>query len=154
MKRQKIKLLIEQADRKLSVFSDIKNEPIPQNGWIHTVRTTLRMSLRQFGERLNMNPSSAKEIELREVSGALTLRSLRNAANALDMQLVYGLASKGKSLEEMIEKRAIKLAEEIVLRTSHTMSLEDQENSKERIRKAIQAQAEELKNEMPKMLWD
>ena len=154
MKRQKIKLLIEQADRKLSVFSDIKNEPIPQNGWIHTVRTTLRMSLRQFGERLNMNPSSAKEIELREVSGALTLRSLRNAANALDMQLVYGLAPKGKSLEEVIEKRAVKLAEEIVLRTSHTMSLEDQENSEERIRKAIQAQAEELKNEMPKMLWD
>lgn len=154
MKRQKIKLLIEQVDRKLGVFSDIKNEPIPQNGWIHTVRTTLRMSLRQFGERLNMNPSSAKEIELREVSGALTLRSLRNAANALDMQLVYGLAPKGKSLEEMIEKRAIKLAEEIVLRTSHTMSLEDQENSKERIRKAIQTQAEELKNEMPRMFWD
>ena len=46
------------------------------------------------------------------------------------------------------------MAEEIVMRTSHTMKLEDQENSEERIKKAIKDRAEKIKNELPKYLWD
>jgi hypothetical protein len=34
------------------------------------------------------------------------------------------------------------------------MMLEDQENSKQRIEKAIRERAEEIKNEMPRYLWD
>ena len=40
------------------------------------------------------------------------------------------------------------------MRTSHTMKLEDQENSEERIKKAIKDRAEKIKNELPKYLWD
>ena len=54
----------------------------------------------------------------------------------------------------MLEKRALKIAEEIVMRTSHTMKLEDQENSEERLEKAIKYRAEKIKNELPKYLWD
>ncbi len=54
----------------------------------------------------------------------------------------------------MIEKKAEELATIIVQRTSHTMALEDQEVSKERIKKAIKQQADELKYELPKTLWD
>ena len=34
------------------------------------------------------------------------------------------------------------------------MKLEDQENSKERIEQAIRERAFEIKNELPKILWD
>jgi hypothetical protein len=54
----------------------------------------------------------------------------------------------------MIEQRAKELAIEIVMRTNTTMSLEDQQNSKERIKQAITQKTAEIKFEMPKYLWD
>lgn len=45
----------------------------------------------------------------------------------------------------MIERRAFEIAGEIVMRTSHTMKLEDQANSKERLENAIKDRAEKLK---------
>ncbi len=154
MKDTKQRLIIEQVDRKLSVFSPLKTVSVPGKGWIHTVRTALNMSLRQLGERLSINPSSVQDIEKREMEGAITIKALREAAAALDMQLVYGLIPKDGSLETMIEKRAEELATQIVQRTSQTMALEDQEVSKERIRKAIKQQTAELKYELPRTLWD
>ena len=154
MKGTKQRLLIEQVDHKLSVFSSLSNVIVPERGWIHTVRTALRMSLRQFSQRLGIHLSSARAIEQREKEGAITLRALREAATALDMQLVYGLIPKDGSLEAMIEKKAEEMAIKIVQRTSQTMKLEDQEISKERFKEAIKQQMEELKYELPRTLWD
>jgi predicted DNA-binding mobile mystery protein A len=107
-----------------------------------------------LGDRLRISPQSVKEIEERETNGTITLNSLRDAANAIDMKLVYGFVSKHESLEQMIEKRAKELATEIVMRTHATMTLENQQNSKERIEKAIAQKTAEIKFEMPKYLWD
>ncbi len=107
-----------------------------------------------MGDRLRISPQSVKEIEERETNGTITLNSLRDAANAIDMKLVYGFVSKHESLEQMIEKRAKELATEIVMRTHATMTLENQQNSKERIEKAIAQKTAEIKFEMPKYLWD
>ena len=70
------------------------------------------------------------------------------------MKLVYGFIPKELSIEEMIEKRAFEIAKDIVMRTSNTMQLEDQENSKARLEKAVKNRAEEIKTKMPKYLWD
>ncbi|MBN2787033.1 MAG: mobile mystery protein A [Paludibacteraceae bacterium] len=150
----KQRLIIEQADKKLAVFTSLNPVTIPDKGWIHTIRTALKMSLRQLGKRLKMSPQSVNEIEERESNGSITLKSLKDAGAALDMQLVYGFIPKEKSLEEMIEKRAYEIARDIVLRTSNTMQLEEQQNSKKRIDKAIEQRAEEIKLKMPKYLWD
>ncbi len=148
------KLLIEQVDRKLKAFKPLEKLIIPQKGWILTIRTALKMSLRQLGNRLNMSAQGVKDLEKREAHGTVSINSLREVANALDMKLVYGFIPQGESIEEMIEKRANVIAREIVMRTSHTMKLEDQENSNSRISKAIKSKAEEIKNKMPKYLWD
>jgi predicted DNA-binding mobile mystery protein A len=150
----KQRLIIEQADKKLAVFTSLNTVTIPDKGWIHTIRTALKMSLRQLGKRLKMSPQSVNEIEERESNGSITLKSLKDAGAALDLQLVYGFIPKEKSLEEMIEKRAYEIARDIVLRTSNTMQLEEQQNSKKRIDKAIEQRAEEIKSKMPKYLWD
>jgi hypothetical protein len=70
------------------------------------------------------------------------------------MHLVYGLVPEEKSLEAYIDRKARELAKQIVARTSNSMKLENQENSTERIEKAIEERTEMIKRELPKNLWD
>jgi predicted DNA-binding mobile mystery protein A len=154
MKNKKQLLLIEQVDKKLSVFKPAENMVIPSRGWLNAVRVSLNMTLHQLGKRLQITPQSVKDLELREAAGNITINRLREAAQAMNMKLVYGLIPMDGSIEKMIEKRAIALAREIVLRTSNSMKLEDQENSNERIEKAIQEKAFEIKDELPKYIWE
>lgn len=154
MKNQKQQLLIDQTERKLVVFRPLKNIIIPSKGWIHTLRTALKMSMRQLGNRLSISAQSIKEMEEREVNGAISIKSLQEVARALDMKLVYGFVSVHESLEQMIEERAREIAKEIVQRTNNSMKLEDQQNSEQRIEKAIEQKTTEIANEMPRYLWD
>jgi predicted DNA-binding mobile mystery protein A len=154
MENSNQKLLMEQADRKLQPFKGLEAIVIPPKGWINTIRTVLKMSLRQLGSRLNISPQSVKEIEEREANGSLTLKSLREVGLALNLKLVYGFVPIDGSIEKMIEKRAYKLAEEIISRTSQSMKLENQENKERRLKKAIEMKASELIDKMPKYIWD
>lgn len=154
MKNTKQQLIVAQIDKKLSSLQVLKDMAVPSKGWIHTLRTALQMSLRQLSAKVSIAPQSLKDMESREVAGTITLNTLRDVANAMDMQLVYGFVSKHDSLEQMIEKRAKELAKEIVMRTHNTMTLEAQENSAERIEQAIAQKTAEIKYEMPKYLWD
>ena len=79
---------------------------------------------------------------------------MSEVGDALNLDLVYGFVPRDGSLEKMIERRAHEVAKEIVMRTSHTMKLEDQENTEERLQKAIKDRADKIKNELPKYLWD
>jgi predicted DNA-binding mobile mystery protein A len=154
MKTSNQRLLIEQADRKLQPFKGLETIVIPPKGWINTIRTALKMSLRQLGSRLKISPQSVKEIEDREMNGSLTIKSLRAAGLALNLKLVYGFIPIDSSIEKMIERRAYELAMETLSRTSQSMKLEDQENSEERLQKAIEMKAGEIIDKMPKYLWD
>lgn len=154
MSNSKRKLQIEQLEKKLQRMKELGDIFPPPKGWLFTIRNTLNISLKQLGKKLKITPQSVKEMEVREQNRSITLRSLSEAAEALDMRFVYGLVPKDDSLEKMIGKKAVKVARDIVLRTSHSMSLEDQENLPERIEKAIKDKAEQLKNEIPRYLWD
>ena len=74
-----------------------------------------------------------------------TIKSLREIAHALDMQLVYGFVPNDGSLDALIEKRATELATKIVLRTNNTMKLEDQGNTNERIKRPLKKEPTKLK---------
>ncbi len=152
--RSQNKLLLDQLDRKLKPFAEIKDIETPERGWIHTIRTTLNMTLRQLGERLGITSQGVKDTEEREASGSISLKSLREVANALNMKFIYGFAPKANSISEMVDIKANELARRIVLRTSHTMKLEDQGISEEGICQAVEELAEEIKREMRKSLWD
>lgn len=147
-------LLQEQLEGKLRYFLPASEIGVPPTGWMKAVRLALGISLQQLANKLSITKQSMNEIELREKDGTITLKSLKEAAKALDMQLVYGLVPKDGSLENLIERKAQELAVQIVNRTSNTMKLEDQKNSAERIKKAIEQRTEDLKREIPKMLWD
>lgn len=150
----KKKLQIQQLEAKLKNFQPASKVGIPPIGWIKAIRTTLGMSLQQLGEKLSLTKQSVQEMEQREREGTVSLNSLKELANVLDMHFVYGFVPKDGSLDELIDRKARELAYKIVSRTSTTMRLEDQENSEERIKKAVDERTVQLKNELPKILWD
>jgi len=154
MKNDNRKLMIEQLDKKLAKYALIGKNGIPVGGWIKSIRTALNISLVQFARILKKSSPTVKGIEEREADKSITLKKLSEVGDALNLDLVYGFVPRDGSLENMIERRTHEVAKEIVMRTSHTMKLEDQENTKERLQKAIQDRAEKIKQEMPKYLWD
>ena len=154
MKDLNKKLIIEQLDRKLEKLAVLNDLEISPKGWINAIRAGLNMSLVQLAKRLKKTSVSVKEIEQREEDKGITLKKLTEVAEALNCHFVYAFIPKDGSLEKLIEKRSLEVAKEIVMRTSQTMKLEDQENSEERINKAIKDRAEKIKNELPKYLWD
>jgi predicted DNA-binding mobile mystery protein A len=155
MKTDKQNLMIQQLDKRFAQLESVYNSlAVPSNGWINTLRKTLNISLKQLGKKLNVSSQNINQFEQREIDGSISLQKLKDVAEALNMNFVYAFIPKDGSLEKLIEKHAYKIAEEIVMRTSHSMKLEDQENTEERIKKAIEDRAEKIKNEMPKYLWD
>jgi len=147
-------LQIQQLNSKLLAYASLQKVAPPPTGWIKAIRNAIGMSMLQLGKRLSITKQSVQDIERREKDGSISIKALREAARALDMQLIYGFVPNDGSLEALIDRKAKELATQIVQRTSNSMKLEDQENSKQRIEKAIEERATIIKNEMPKTLWD
>ncbi|EAT58029.1 mobile mystery protein A [Chlorobium ferrooxidans] len=147
-------LQIEQLNRKMQVVAEIKKITPPPTGWIKAVRSALGITLQQLGNKISITKQSIQDIERREKEGSVTLKTLRDVANALDMELVYGFVPRDGSLDALIDRKAKELATQIVLRTSNTMMLEEQQNSPQRLQNAIEEKTVDLKNKKPKILWD
>ena len=151
MKSSKVQFFLDEAQGKLNPFSILKSEIKPDNGWVNVIRVSIKMSLRQLGERLHITPQGIRDLEKREKEGAITINTLKEVGRVLDMDLVYGFISRHNSLEDMIEERAREIAEEVVLRT---IKLDNQQNSENDIKKAIQQKTYEISSKMPSNLWD
>lgn len=148
------KLQFQQMNEKILQLSGLQRVILPPIGWIKAIRNGIGMSMEQLGKKLSITKQGVLDIEKREKEGAITIKSMQEIAKAMDMQFVYGFVPNAGSLEQMIEMRALEMATKIVERTSNTMKLEDQVNSKERIEKAIKERAAEIINKTPKILWD
>ena len=148
------KLIIDQLDRKLANFAGLQTVTMPEQGWIKSIRTALKMTLRQLGKRLGITPQSMKEIEDREKNGTVTINILKKYGEAMDMKFVYGFIPSSGSLNEMINEKAFEIARSVVMRTAKNMELEDQGVLKEQIDKAIEEKKNELIKEIPRYLWD
>lgn len=145
---------VADLEEKFNEINALRDVATPPTGWLRLVRQSLGMTLQQVAVKLGISKQSVREMESRELTGAITLKRLREAAEAMEMNLVYGFVPKDGSVENLIERKARELATEIIEKASVTMRLENQENAPERIHRAIEERAEELKRQLPKMLWD
>ena len=152
--RNKRKLLIEHLDQKLLTFYPTRNVIVPDRGWLHSIRTTLNMTMAQLGTKLNITRQGVKRIEESEAKGTISLKALNAAANAMDFKLVYAIVPKKGNLNDLIDYKAEKLAKQIVFRTNQNMKLEDQGIGDEKLAKTMEELALEIKREMKKSLWD
>ena len=152
--RNKKQLLITQLDQKLKPFVAAKNTPVPNKGWLHTIRTNLNITMEQLGNKLGITKQGVKKIEESEAKGTISINSLKEVANALNLQLVYGFAPKNGTVQQLVDEKAQQLATKIIMRTHKNMQLENQAISDAQLKSAIKDLAEELKREMKKSLWD
>ncbi|WP_438946854.1 mobile mystery protein A [Sediminibacterium sp.] len=150
----KNKLQLQQLNEKMEKLIGLEHLSVPPIGWIKAIRNAIGMSMEQLGKKLSITKQAVMDIEKREKVGAITIKSMQEIAKAMDMKFVYGFVPNADSLEQLIEKRALEIATKIVQRTSTTMKLEDQVNSKTRIESAIKERAAEIINKTPKILWD
>jgi len=124
----------------------------PTGGWLTAIRKSLGMSVRQMADRMGITQQSAARLEANEVEDAITLKSLRKAAEALNCRLVYALVPEGDSLQAVIDRQALIKAKDIVAAVDHTMQLEAQGVGN--LHQKIQEIAEELAKNPNTKLWD
>jgi predicted DNA-binding mobile mystery protein A len=147
-------LAVEQMDTRLPRLREALEEvrrQAPPAGWIATIRSALGMSTRSFAKRLGVLHGAVQKLERNERSGAVTLASLRRAAEARDADLVYAVVPR-KPLRTMIRERARVLAAERVQPIAHSMALEEQSLSTTQLERQLMDLAAELEKK-PRELW-
>jgi predicted DNA-binding mobile mystery protein A len=114
----------KQLERRLAPLRDV-TLVAPPRGWIKAIRESLGMTARQLAARMGVAPSRIPTIEKAEVTGATTLRTLRQAAAAMNCAFVYAFVPI-EPLDDMLRERATQKAQKDVARLDHTMRLENQ----------------------------
>ena len=152
MMNDRKRLIREQLEKTLSPFAGLKSLPLPPKGLIRALREALGMSGAQFAARLGVKPPRITKLEKDELSGSLTMRSMRQAAEALDAVFVYALVPR-ESLEATVRKQAERVARTRLGRVSHSMRLEDQQLSEEEMNNALREAVDEMMRTMPNDLW-
>jgi predicted DNA-binding mobile mystery protein A len=143
----------QQIDKTLSDYAGVKQNTPPVKGWIRAIREALGMSGKQMAARLNVSQPRIPRLEQDEVSGAVSLKTMRQAAEAMDCVFVYAIVPRA-TLEETVRVQVRKVAEARMQRVSHSMLLEAQSLSVEEQRASLDAAVEELVRDMPKELWE
>lgn len=141
-----------QLDQQLSAIQSLNVPPTPNGGWIRAIREALGMSLESFGQRLGVSRQTAHELSKAEQDGSLTIRRLRSAADALNCDLIV-LVVPRQPLEQTVMDRARVVAREQVMRTSHSMALEEQSVSNESLDQMIHDAVAAIIDESHSRLW-
>jgi len=147
------KISRRQLDRQLEAVFEMAT-PVPPRGWVRAIRSALGMTMRQMASRMDGSASAVAAIEANEASGALTLRRLRAAAEALDCEVFYVLVPKSGSLEATLRRRAEAVAQGAVRHADRHMRVEDQGVDEPRLREHVDDLVADLLREPPARLWD
>lgn len=119
-------LRLRQLERTLHPFLQAREVPRPTKGWIRAIREVSGMTLFELATRMKSSLSLAAQFEKSETDYRITLKSLRQAASALDCDLVYALVPRRGTLRDLAENHATAAATPDVLAVEHTMALENQ----------------------------
>lgn len=152
MNKKFINLQLHQMDLALTKLRDVRPPPPPNSGWVKAIRESLGMSASALARKLGVTPASITKLEKAEADERITLASLRKLASALDCELQYALVPR-KSLEEILEDRAILVAREKLRPISHSMSLEGQSVEKSANKKQIELLTKEILDGPRRNLW-
>ncbi len=125
----------------------------PPVGWIRVIRQGLGMSAAQLAERMGVSQPRIIALEHSEAAGAITLKTLQRAAEALNCTVIYALVPK-EPLEQLVHHRALNVAAERLANVEHTMRLENQPTSAESQDRHLREVAETLVAQAPRTLWN
>ena len=126
---------------------------MPPKGWVRAIRDALGMSARQLAERLGVQQQRIARIEQDEKQGRVTVNTLRNVAEAMECEFVYGFVPK-QSLQQAVRNQARRVAFKRMDRSNQMMRLEAQELGDAEQKDLIDDLADEIAYEMSRNLWD
>ena len=124
MNANRAALARKQLERRLAPLREM-TLVAPPRGWIKAIRESLGMTARQLAARMGAAPSRIPVIEKAEVTGSTTLRTLRQAAAAMNCTFVYAFVPI-EPLDDILRERAMQKARYDISRLDHTMRLENQ----------------------------
>lgn len=145
-------LRVEQLQAALKAYEILLTRRAPSRGWLKEIREALGRTERQQAERLGISGSTLHKSEQSEAEERISLGQLRKLADGLDCELVYALVPR-KPLPKVVQDRATQLAKEEVFGVAHTMGLEDQRPTDQRIQKQVARRTEELLRGKWSDLW-
>jgi predicted DNA-binding mobile mystery protein A len=153
MSASELRLLQMDAALEKARLAALPERPI--SGWLRAIRLALGMSSGVVASRLGITASGLRKLEQAEASDAITLATLRRAAEALDCELHYLLVPR-RPLRDMRWQQALARARSWLQRSERTMALEAQSVETPSIREEerIKAVAEELLRSAGTRLWD
>lgn len=148
-------LTIKQLDRQLKEWQVVSNKyGRPRAGWVKTLRVALSMTAEQLAKRLGLTRSRITQLENAELRDAVTLRTLKEVANAMGCEFVYAIVPKGKStLENIIKTRAEQIAKKRIAGIAHSMSLEAQTVDADSLENQKEELAKNLMQHLNKKFW-
>jgi predicted DNA-binding mobile mystery protein A len=147
------KLTRIQLDKQLSNIKHALSFTRPVYGWIKTLRNALGMTSSQFAKRMGITQARASAIEKGEIEDSLTLKTVKEAAEALNCRFVYFLLPE-KKLEEIVKDQAVRFVKNNTKSVAHSMTLENQGIIPEDIDDFIKIQAEEAMQKKSNKIWD
>lgn len=147
-------LSTEQFDRALPALHDAAgslSRATPTSGWIKALRTLLGMSSSSLARKLGIAHSGLLKLEKGELSGSISLRTLRRVANAMEADLVYAIVPR-RPVAETIRARAREVARQRVASVAKSMQLEAQGLTSEQVERRVDDLARTLETR-PRELW-
>lgn len=115
----------------------------PPHGWIKAVREALGMTAAQLAHRMGVVQSRVSALEKAERTGTPSLKTLREAAEAMNCTLVYAFVPT-TTFDGILRGQAATKVDEEITRLHHTMRLENQAMDK----RDLAAERERLVAEM------
>jgi predicted DNA-binding mobile mystery protein A len=80
--------------RLMQRFMQLKGLPAAGESWIRALRTQRGMQGKQLAKRMQVSPARISVLERDEPRGAVTLKMMQKAADALDCDFVYALVPR------------------------------------------------------------
>ncbi|MSQ73239.1 MAG: mobile mystery protein A [Betaproteobacteria bacterium] len=145
-------LKLRQLDVALNRWRSADLPPRPASGWLKAIRESLGMTATHLAQRLGVTTSTVTRLEISEANDAISLATLRRAAEAMGCELQYALVPR-QSLADTLDARATEIAQNRMAAISHTMALEAQSTSTEAVEAQTRALAESLIKGSRRELW-
>ncbi len=82
----------------------------PSDGWVRAIRKALGMTANQLAKRMRVSQQAVSQLESKEMDGSVTLKKLRETAEAMDCRLVYAFIPNNGSLQNTVKQQAIRPA--------------------------------------------
>ena len=120
------KLRLRQLDRALSPYTEARGSVRPRSGWLAAIREARGIPLRQIAATLAVTPQAVQKLQISEANESISLRRLREVAEAMGCELIYALLPRSGKLTDVAKEQEHERAAERVLAAEHTMVLEDQ----------------------------